>query len=232
MDLSQKAVSLALKCKWEEAVLTNLEILKSQKDDIDALNRLARACAESGDSKKARKTCLKVLSIDPHNQIALKALSKYKKNKVNTRTVADRSASPSTFLEESGKTKIISLLNLGDIKLISVLDAGDKVLMTTHSHRVCITTSDGKYIGRIPDDLAARLKTLVKGGNQYLIYIKSIENKSVKVFIKEVSRGKDFINTQSFPTEKIDYISYAPPELVNTQKPEIITSDEEEPESF
>lgn len=232
MDLSQKAVQLALKCRWEEAISSNLEILKSNKDDIDALNRLARAYAEIGNSKKAKICCQKVLSIEPHNQIATRAQAKYKKNKTNTRTVADRSASPSTFLEESGKTKIVSLLNLGDIKLISSLDAGDEVSMTTHAHRVCVTNTDGKYLGRISDDLAARLKTLVAGGNRYQIYIKSIEKNSVKVFIKEIVRGKDFINTPSFPSEKINYISYAPPELVNKQKPEITSSDEEEQESF
>lgn len=232
MDLSQKAVRLALNCKWEDAIEVNKEILEADKDDTDALNRLARAYAETGQNKKAKEICKKVLLIDPFNQIANKALVRYKKAKKNSKTLADRYATPATFLEEAGKTKIVSLLNVGDKKIVSSLDAGDEVSITTHSHRVCITTNDGKYLGRLPDDLSARLKTLVKGGNTYDIYVKSIEKDSIKVFIKETSRGKDFENTPSFPAEKLDYISYAPPELVNKQKPEIITSDEEEPESF
>lgn len=224
--LTQKAVNLALQCKWDEAIKTNLEILKKEKDNTDALNRLARAYSEIGDMAKAKNTCKKVLNMEPSNQIAQKALVRYKKAKNNSKTVADKSASPSTFLEEPGKTKIVSLLNLGDPKIISALDAGDEVLMTTHAHRACITDKSGKYLGRLPDDLAARLKTLVKGGNKYEIYVKTIAPKELKIFIKEIERGKDFINTPSFTSEKIDYISYAPPELVNKQKPE--TGQEEE----
>lgn len=219
-SLIQKAVNFALQCKWEEAINTNLEILKNDKDNVDALNRLARACAEMGEMSKAKKTCKKVLKIEPSNQIAQKALQRYKRAKNNSKTAADKYASPSTFLEEPGKTKIVSLLNPGDSKIISSLDAGDEVLMTTHSHRVCITDKKGKYLGRLPDDLAARLKTLVKGGNKYEIYVKTIAPKELKIFIKEMERGRDFLNTPSFPSEKIEYISYAPPELVNKQKPD------------
>jgi tetratricopeptide (TPR) repeat protein len=220
MDLSQKAIKLALSCKWEEAIKVNEEILKSDKKDVDALNRLARAYAEIGKITKAKKVCKNVLKIEPSNSIAQKALIRYKKSKSNSKTLADKSAKASDFLEEPGKTKIVSLLNVGDSKIISSLDAGDEVSMTTHSHRVCITNLNGKYLGRLPDDLAARLKTLVKGGNKYEIYVKTIEEDNLKIFIKEVYRGKDFINTPSFSAERIEYISYAPPELVNKDKPE------------
>lgn len=225
-NLTQKAINLALKCEWVKAIEVNEKILKSNKKDIDALNRLARAYAEIGKTTKAKKHCKMVIKIDPFNQIANKALKKYKKAKTNMKTVSDKSAGPSTFLEEPGKTKIVTLLNPGDGKFLATLDAGDKVLLTTHSHRVCVTTPNGKYIGRLPDDLAARIKTLVKGGNKYEAFVKSVENTCLKVFIKEVERGKDFVNTPSFHSEKIQYISYTPPELVNKKSP--VTGVEEE----
>lgn len=225
-NLAQKAINLALKCEWEKAIEINEQILKSSKKDIDALNRLARAYAEIGKTAKAKQHCQKVIKIDPFNQIASKALKKYKKAKTNMKTVSDKSAGPSTFLEEPGKTKIVTLLNPGDSKFLAVLDAGDKVILNTHSHRVSITTSNGKYIGRLPDDLAARIKTLVSGGNKYEIFVKSIDNTCVKIFIKEIEKGKDFVNTPSFHSEKIQYISYTPPSLVNKKSP--ITGVEDE----
>ena len=38
--LTQKAINLALKCDWSEAIKTNLKILKINPSDIDTLNRL------------------------------------------------------------------------------------------------------------------------------------------------------------------------------------------------
>ncbi|MBL7036327.1 hypothetical protein ISR94_00575 [Candidatus Microgenomates bacterium] len=219
-NLAQKAINLALKCEWEKAIEVNEKILKTNKEDVDALNRLARASAEIGKTAAATKCCKKVIKIDPSNAIANKALVKYKKTKINMKTASDKAAGPSTFLEEPGKTKIVILLNPGDSKFLATLDAGDKMLLNTHSHRVSITTSNGKHIGRLPDDLAARIKTLVSGGNKYEVFVKSVENTTIKVFLKEIERGKDFINTPSFHSEKIEYISYTPPGLVNKDRPE------------
>ena len=77
-NLIQKAIDLALKCKWSEAIKVNLLILKKDKNDIDSLNRLARACFEIGEIKKAKLTSKKALVINPKDNIALNALEKYK----------------------------------------------------------------------------------------------------------------------------------------------------------
>ena len=53
-----------------------------------------------------------------------------------------------------------------------------------------------------------------------------VEKDLVRVFIRELKKSKDFINTPSFPTERIDYVSYAPPELVSSEKPFKETFDE------
>ncbi len=213
-DLAQAAVAFALRGNWKEAITLNEKILTENPKDIDALNRLARAYAEIGKIKKARTLSEKVLKIDPFNRIASKAITRWKEVKDSSH-VSNGIASPETFLEEPGKTKIANLLYLGDTKVIASLDCGDEVKLTPHNHRVSVNTVDGKYIGRLPDDLSAKLRSLLKLGNEYKVLIKSVDLNNLKVFIKEVSRAAGTNDLPSFPAEKIDYVSFTPPELVH-----------------
>lgn len=229
-DLAQQAIDSALSCDWQKAVSLNKEIIKENPRDVDALNRLARAQAELGDYKKAKETAQKVLKIDPFNSIALKALSKWKNlNKGKTQPSAPTKAY--IFLEEPGKTKIVSLLHLGCVGVLANLDAGDEVILNTHSHRVSVTTHDAKYIGRLPDNLSANLRKLIKMGNTYRTFIKSITCSEVKVFIRETKRSPKLTDIPSFSSEKIDYISFTPPELVHKSDSHMaVNSDEEDRE--
>lgn len=228
-DLAQQAILSALSCEWDKAVVINEEILKEDPCDVDALNRLARAQAELGKFTKARETAQKVIKLDPFNNIALKSLSKWK----NLHKGKKYSSSPTnahTFLEEPGKTKIVSLMHLGSEKILAGLDAGDEVLLNTHSHRVAVTTFDGKYIGRLPDNLSVRLKKLINMGNTYQIFIKLITCSEVKVFIREIKRSPKLSDVASFSGEKIDYVSFTPPELVHKKENISITLEDEEKE--
>ncbi|MCH7641011.1 tetratricopeptide repeat protein [Patescibacteria group bacterium] len=226
-DLAQKAVSSALSGHWEEALEINKQILKESPKDVDALNRLARTYAELGNLTKARTTAKKVVKLDQFNSIAVKSLEKWKGLKKGE-TTASGPSSARAFLEEPGKTKIVSLLHLGDAKTIAKLDSGDEVKLNIHSHRVSITTSDGKYIGRLADDLSARLKKLIGYGNEYQAYVKSTDKNDVKIFIRETHRSPELSDIPSFSTDKIDYISFTPPELVH--KKDVISPEAEEEE--
>lgn len=201
-DLAQKSISLALEGSWREAIKANKEILKENPSDTDTLNRLAKAYFESGNSAKAKSLCQKIIKIDPINSIAIKNLARWKAIK-NTNHSETKPSNTASFIEESGKTKLVSLLNLGDSKVIANLDTCDEVKLAAHAHRVSITTNDGKYIGRLPDDLALRLRRLISLGNAYQAFIKSIDQKGIKVFIKETQKSKKSENTPSFPIEKI-----------------------------
>lgn len=200
-DLAQKSIALALEGSWKEAIKVNKEILEGNPSDTETLNRLAKAYFESGNSAKAKTVCQKIIKIDPINSIALKNLAKWKgiKEKCPSDVKPSNTAS---FIEESGKTKLVSLLNLGDAGIIGNLNACDEVKLAAHTHRVSLTTIDGKYIGRLPDDLALRLRRLIFLGNVYQVFIKSIDQKGIKVFIKEIQKSKKSENTPSFPMEK------------------------------
>jgi len=226
-DLAQKAISYALAGSWNKAIEVNTKILEADPQNVDALNRLARAYAELGNLGKARHTAKKVIAIDPFNPIALKALEKWKGLKKGE-TLVSGTSKADMFLEEPGKTKIVPLLNLGDNKLLSKLDSGDEVVLKTHGHKACVVTKTGKYIGKLPDDLSARLKKLITYGNEYQVLIKSTDKNDVKVFIREVKRSKKLSDIPSFSTEKIEYISFTPPELVHKRQDLELEGEEEE----
>lgn len=227
--LAQKAIGFALEGKWSEALEANREILKNTPDDLEALNRTARAYAELGDILKARKIAEKVIKIDPVNSIAIKCLEKWKritKVKKDTNSTADVDA----FLEEPGKTKMVALLHAGDENIFANLDPGEEVKLVAFPHRVSITTMDGHYIGRLPDDLATRLKNLMREGNKYKVLVKSVGHREIDVFIREIEKGAKVKNVNSFSPEKIDYVAFTSPELVHSDQPVATGEDLEDAE--
>ncbi len=216
-SLAQKAVSFALTGNWEEALKVNLEILSQNPEDVDALNRLARCYSEMGNVAKAMATTQKVLKIDPVNSIAQKCLLRWK-------TVRPREShkpcaqSGEAFLEESGRTKMVTLINPGCSDIFANLDSGDEVKLSAYAHKVSVVDNGGKYIGCLPDDLAARLRNFMKKGNKYQVLIKSIDSKDVTVLIRELENKTGIA---SFPPERIDYVTFTPPELVHRDVPEM-----------
>lgn len=193
-NVIQKAINSALKYNWAEAIKLNLQILKNDPEDVDALNRLARAYFESGHSTKAITTSKKVLKLDPDNNIAKKAIIRFKQAKP---TKLDQNKTDTiSFIEESGKTKLTALINLGSEKICSCLAAGEEVYLATHAHKVSVTTRNNKYIGKLADDISARIRLFIKDGHKYKVIIKSANKDQVKVFIKG-----DII---SFPRESLE----------------------------
>lgn len=217
-DLSQMAISSALAGDWETAIKINKQILSTENENIDVLNRLARAYAETGDLQKAQRYAEKVLKLEPNNSIAQKSLAKWqltKKAGLNTKRVL----SPQAFLEEPGKTKTVSLINLGDKQTIMSLSCGDCLELALHPHSISLSTQEGEYIGKLPDDISHQLKKLMEFGNQYLCLVKGADSKEVKVFIRETHRGESIKHISSFSPEKIQYVAFASPDLVHGKEP-------------
>lgn len=182
-DLAQQAVNSALTGNWKEAIKLNAKILKRDKKDVEALNRLAKAYAECGEIKKAKAASKRALTIEPSNQIALRCFSQWKKLKAKNNLSIDTPLEK-LFLEEPGKTKIITLIHIGSPETIATLYAGNEVVVSPHPHRVSICTTAGKYIGRLPDDFSARVRRLIKKGGRYQAYIKAVEAEKIKIFIR------------------------------------------------
>lgn len=229
-DLAHQAIEKALSGQWEEAKKINLALIKENPRDIDALNRLAKAYFELGNIKNAKITINKILAIDPYNPIAVKCYDKWKNLKKVDKN-SSKQLSAEMFLEEPGKTKIIHLIHTCDKPILAKLNCGEIVYNNIKSHRVSIVSADGNYIGKLPDDVSIKMKKLIKLGYQYVYAIKSIDNHEIKVFIREVCRPEKYSSKASFSSERIDYISYTPPELVHDKTEITQVSFEEEAEA-
>lgn len=205
--IKAQAIQTALMGDWENAITLNRQLLKENPQDIDTLNRLAFAFCVLGKIKEAKGTYQKVLNIDKKNPIALKNLKKLsgfqplpgdkgKKDKKGMLQIFTHANN--LFLEESGKTKIVELVNVAQPKVISSILTGEQLLLRVKRLKVFVLDEKNRYVGMLPDNIAKRLIVFIKGGNSYEAYVKSIQNNHVSVFIKETKRTNKFKNQPSF----------------------------------
>lgn len=200
LNLSRLAIEAALSSNWEQALKLNKKILKSEPQNIDALSRLARANMELGKSNLAKKFYSEVLKYDPYNPIALKNLKIIKSFKSNgdPNLNGHIQLSPSLFLQEPGKTKVVNLLKVAEPQKLSKAFCGMKVEMVIKNRKITIVDPQGAYLGVLPDDTSFRLLKLIKGGNKYELFIKAVRINALSVLIRETYRSKRFKNQASF----------------------------------
>lgn len=215
MPLKDLAIKKALESNWEEAAVANEQLLKDNPLDVETLNRLAFALVKLGNYKKARGVYKRAIKIDKTNPIAIKNLKKIDSMPKTSDSKNTASQSRNTirmdelFIEEAGKTKIIELKNITDKVTLSFLQPGDEVQIVIKRSKIFIQTGNKKYIGMLPDNISMRLIPFMKGGNIYQVYIKSLGDKSVKIFIKESKKAKRFkfqpSFTSTYSSQGLDY---------------------------
>ncbi len=199
VDAHEKAIDRALHQDWQTAIRINTEILAADEQNIDALNRLAFAYFQTGDTVHAKRLYQKVLKLDEYNQIALKNLDKLTSvHRKPSTSSGPTKVSPLMFLEEPGKTKIVVLVNLAPERILATLAAGQEVYLKEKRHTMEVRDSQGLYLGAFPDDLSFKLSKFIKGGNTYNTVIKSIGKNQLVVFIRETARSKKFASQPSF----------------------------------
>lgn len=200
--LTNQAINAALNNNWQEAIRINLKILTENPKDVEALNRLGRTYKETGKVELAQKTYRKVLKIDRFNPIAiknLKLLETFPKSFKKTPSSNNDSYHPQIFLEEPGKTKVVNLINLAPASTLLTLSCGDQANLLIKRRAITVIDSNRIYLGALPDDISAKLINLIKGGNRYEAFIKTVAKKSLSVFIREVYRAPRFKNQPTFP---------------------------------
>lgn len=203
MTIVNEAIDAALKSDWKKAIDLNCDILISDENNIDALNRLGFAYLKLGKPKKAESAFNKVLKQDPFNPIACKNLKKIKGHCLKIQN--NHQVSPKIFLEEPGITKIVNLINQAPKIILATIVCGQPLVLNHKKHTVEVRTDDNTYLGALPDDLSFRLRKLIKLGNEYDVYAKSYDEKSLIVIIKETKRSKK-VKDASFTVKLIpDY---------------------------
>lgn len=192
-----QAIDIALRGDWTKALEINESLLKEDPNDVEALNRIALAYTILGKHDKAKKAYQKVLQIDSLNSIALKNIKKFTKDSKKGAIDLNFKVN-NTFLEETGKTKIVELVNLAQSEVLTNLRTGQSVELTVKRLKVFVIHQDKKYIGVLPDDIGKRLIKFIKGGNKYEAFIRSASHNNATVFIRELKKVQRFKDQPSF----------------------------------
>ena len=197
------AIQQAQAGQWEEAALTNKNILQLFPFEPDAYNRLGKAYSELGQYVEARQAYSQTLKYSPSNTIAkknLERLSQLQEEPVQLHTGAER-IDPRLFIEETGKTGMTELLNIGSASVVAKVGVGDRVQLHVIGHTLMVRNTAGEDIGQVEPRLANRLINFMEGGNRYAAAILGLENGRVRLIIREEYQHPNMFGKVSFPSQ-------------------------------
>ena len=224
---AEQAIQLAMQGQWEAAAKVNRIIIDVFPNDVDAYNRLGKACTELGRFADAREAYGKTLGLDPHNSIAQKNLARLAGlgEAAAPRAEAGTKLSPQLFISETGKTGVTGLVRPA-AEVAARLTAGDEVFLRRQNSTLFVENAQGDYLGEVEPKLSLRLIKLIEGGNQYAAAIATLARDDVRIIIKETYQHPSQAGKLSFPaTTGEPFRPYIKEGLVRTD------ADEEE-ESF
>ncbi|MHB8571571.1 MAG: hypothetical protein ACYDAY_01245 [Candidatus Dormibacteria bacterium] len=217
----QLATAAALEGRWEDAVTINRFMVdrfhSAGQDRLineeETFNRLGKALSELGRLKEAIDAYDTSLKANPLNAIA-------QKNRARLLALVEAAApiattgegvDPSLFIEEMGKTTTTVLLGTAasDLNLVA---PGDAVKLATREDSLEAHTAAGVYLGFVESKLARRLVKFLEGGNRYEAAVAAIDDKGLRLIVRETYQDPSFAGKPSFPTRKTktaDFRTYA-----------------------
>lgn len=202
----QKAQQLATNGSWEEAAALNREILEATPNDVAAYNRLGKALSELGQYGEAYASYSKAVELDPINQIARRNLQRLEplKDLAGSPAPTERrrtQARHSMFIEETGKTRVTELVNLGDAAALASMTSGDQVELRPSGNQIDVYSEDGLFLGQLEPRLAQRLTTLLEGGNRYSAAVTVVEIELMRIIVRETYQDPSQAGRLSFPAD-------------------------------
>lgn len=193
VQLEKQSIQAALSQDWNKASTLNQKILKIDEKNINALNRLAKAKIELKIFDEAHALLQKVLSMDKFNSIAKANLERSQrpqpKSKKPTTFLFVKKNQTVSFIEEPGKTKTVTLVNLGERQATDSVQSGEEITFHPLKRKIKILSLDGNYLGSLPEDISLTLSHHINLGSKFQGFIKGCNNKQINVFIKEIKKS-------------------------------------------
>ena len=223
-QLENQAIEAAVNFNWQQAVSLNEKIIRLDKKNLSAFLRLGFATSQNQKFSEAIKYYKKALKIQPSNNIARENIERLKvlQNKSTKKSKkTPMYLDPNLFLESTGKTKSVSLVNLGQKNILAQLTTGEEVDLKFKKRKVELRTNDNEYIGSLPDDLSRRLLVFLKAKSKYKVYVKEANLSKVTVFIREELKGKKVQHYMSFPQNIQSQIGQMQSEKENEDESEV-----------
>jgi tetratricopeptide (TPR) repeat protein len=197
------AVKQAQEGLWEDAIVTNKNILSIFPQEPDALNRLGKAYSELGQYAEARQAYSLTLKYNPKNIIAQKnldRLSMVQEAPTPAHMIAER-IDPRLFIEETGKTGFTDLINLAAPAVLATVGVGDRVHLQPVGRSLLVRNSAGEDIGQIEPRLANRLINFMGGGNRYAAALFAKDSDQLRLIIREEYQHPSMFGKVSFPAQ-------------------------------
>jgi tetratricopeptide (TPR) repeat protein len=220
--LPERAIALAMENRWSEAADVNRKIIELYPNDADAYNRLGKALLEMGRYRDALATYQRAVELDPNNMIAKKNVERlaHLADKATEPTRIQPAAqakpaeaariNPTMFIEETGKTGVTTLVNLGPPELLIEVTAGDNIDLKVNGTKLEVYDEDGQYVGQVEPKLAKRLIGLIETGNRYTAAVTTVGDKAISIIIRETYQHPSNRGKFSFPPKALPTGAYRP----------------------
>lgn len=202
---SKEAIDMAMQARWAEAVELNRALTKDFPKDVDAFNRLGRAYMELGKYGLAREAYSQAQGLDPYNAIAARNLRRLNdlSESDNEEVETDR-VEPHQFIEELGKSGIVTLYDLSPKEDRARMVAGDRVTLRAEGGHLNVYNSRGVFMGKGDSKFAPRLVRLLAGGNQYAASVVKSTMDMMTIIIRETFQHPSQRGKLSFPPKGMD----------------------------
>lgn len=221
--LPERAIALAMQNRWSEAADINRKIIELYPNDADAYNRLGKALMEMGRYRDALTTYQRAIELDPNNVIAKKNVERLMhladkvpaapRQATNGNKPAEREGArinPNIFIEETGKTGLTTLINLGAPEVLLKMAAGDQVELRANDSQLQVYDESGQLVGTVEARLAKRLIQLIQGGNKYAAAVTTASDSSITIIIRETYQHPSQRGRLSFPPKALPTGAYRP----------------------
>lgn len=198
MLLKQEAINAAKNSDWAKAILINQEIIERYGEEPETMNRLGLAYLKNNQVAEAKKTFKRTLEIDKSNIIANKHLDKIKNNESSVDIIFNQD---NDFIEEPGKSKIVTLHRLAGKDQLKKLKVGQVCFLQLKNRYISIVDENDRHIGALPEDISFRLSKLISNGNEYRCVVYKVNEKQCLIQVKETFRSKKNEQIVSFPNK-------------------------------
>ena len=233
-QLGHKAVNLALEGEWERASEVNKAMLELFGEDVETMNRLAKALIEVGNYGEAKGVLDRVCEIAPYNNIAKKnrtRLEQHGDGRSSGNQTKKSTGLPRLFIEESGKSSTTVLRGTAGRPALALVYPGDPVNLVQENNTVNAYSGDGEYLGQLEPKIGKRLAGLIRGGNTYAAAVIGVSDQGISIIIRETYRQRSMQHVCSFPTRTAETPKFAPGQPVaRSVKDEESEDDDEDDE--
>lgn len=202
--LTERALQAAKAGDWETALGANRELIELSPNSVEVHNRVGKALSELGRLPEAHAAYSRATEIEPHNAIALRNLRRLEtiKDQPDAGIGGHPLVRSSFFIEETGKTAVVSLVRPADSTIWRRMMPGDPLELDIDeaSGLVMVKSPEGIPLGQIEPRIGERIIELSRSGNRYAIAVIEHEEDTLRVMVREIYQDPSQGERLSFPS--------------------------------